>query len=91
MKLTRRQQLIVLLTESPKTIKELASTFRCSIKDVRFDLDHVKKSVKDKLVVVPSQCVDCSFQTKKDKFVALSRCPKCRSQRTTDPSIYIKE
>lgn len=91
MNLTKRQKMVVMLTEGPHTIWDLRKQIGGKVKDIVDDLEHIKKSLNKMLKIGPSKCLDCGFTTKKMKFVALSRCPKCKSERTSDPIIQIKD
>ena len=90
-RLTKRQQISRFL-KNPQTIWELRSQFGGKVKDLVDDLEHIRKSVGEKnMNITTSRCYDCGFITKKTKFVALSHCPKCKSERTSDPVVQIKE
>ena len=90
MEQTKRQRMVLFLKE-PKTIWDLRKEFGGTVKDIVDHLEHIKKSVSKRMSLTPSECWSCGFKTKKEKFVALSRCPKCRSKYTTDPIIQIRK
>jgi predicted Zn-ribbon and HTH transcriptional regulator len=92
MSLTRRQQLIQRLSEGPATVRGLATELGVPLRLVVEDLEHVRRSLRDrKLVVEPARCNDCGLVfTKRERFTAPSRCPVCRSESTSEPELRIE-
>jgi hypothetical protein len=87
---TRREAIISRLEARPATVQELAREFEVKTKLIADDLEHIRKSVRNRLHIEPSECSACGFRlTKRDRFTAPSRCPRCRSERMTEPVLSI--
>ena len=88
---TRRQHLVDRLSRGPSTVHELAAELGVQIKTIVEDLEHVRRSLRDrKLVMVPARCLSCGFVfSKRERFTAPSRCPECRSEHTDEPELSI--
>ncbi len=87
---TRRQQLVLLLEEGPTTVFGLAERLGVKVSEVVSDLEHVGRSLRGRLRVGEARCRDCGFTMKRDgRFTAPSRCPKCKSERTTEPELAL--
>lgn len=87
---TRRQQIIEQLTQRPSTVRALASDLGLRISEVKDDLVHIQRSVGQRLQVSPSRCEACGFEmSRARRFTAPSRCPRCKSERTTEPLISV--
>ena len=90
--MTRREEITSLLEKEPASAKHLADIFGTILPEILEDLKHIKLSVRPKkLVVVPAKCEDCGFVFKERKKIkAPSKCPKCRSERISEPLFQIK-
>lgn len=82
--MTRRQEIIEILSNTHHTVKELAERYQTNNKDIEQDLESIQKTLKrigKKLVIKPSVCINCDFKfTTRDKIRSPSKCPKCRSE-----------
>jgi hypothetical protein len=88
---TRRQKLAERLAEGPMTVKDLAATLGLRVKDVVDDLEHVRRSARGNLKVKPAECESCGLVfTSRRRLTAPSRCPHCRSERTTEPLLWME-
>ena len=89
---TRRQRLTERLSQGPATVHELAAELGVQIKTVVEDLEHVRRSLRGrKLVMEPARCLSCGFTfRKRERFTAPSRCPECRSEHTDEPELRIE-
>jgi len=90
--MTRREEITTLLEKEPLSAHELALRFEALPQDIVEDLEHIKKSIKPKkLVVIPAKCEDCGFVFKeREKIKKPSKCPKCRGERIFAPLFKIK-
>ena len=62
MSLTRRQELIAQLENGPATLRELAERLGLRVRDVVDDLEHIRRSLSDrKLLVDPAVCLKCNY------------------------------
>ena len=87
---TRRQQIVGLLGEGPITVFGIAERLGVKIAEVVSDLAHVERSLRGRLRVGTARCKDCGFTMKREgRFTAPSRCPKCKSERTTEPELEL--
>ena len=80
--MTRRQEIIEILSKEEKTAQELANFFRVELKFILDDLVHVKRSVRPrKLKSKPAYCKACGFIFKeRSKVSKPSRCPRCKKE-----------
>ena len=90
--MTRREQLIEILTKEEKSAQQLANDFKIEMYDILVDLKHIKYSIKPmKLVMNPAECKKCGFAFKERSRVKKpSKCPKCRSEWIMAPLFTIK-
>ncbi len=84
-KMTRREQIIQILTKEEKSAQQLANDFHVELFEILEDLKHIKYSIKPKkLVMKPAQCRKCRFKFKeRSKVKTPSKCPRCRSEWIT--------
>ena len=89
--MTRREEIEKLLEKQPWSAQKLANYFRVEMKEILEDLEHVRKSVKPrKLVIEPAYCPECGFVFKeRTKIKKPSKCPKCRNENIEEPLFKI--
>ncbi|KPA15601.1 transcriptional regulator [Candidatus Magnetomorum sp. HK-1] len=81
--MTKRQEIIKLLSQADFNAKEISKAVGIREKEVYDHLPHIEKSVKNKkskFEVTPAQCMSCDFLFKK-RLSRPSRCPECKKQR----------
>jgi hypothetical protein len=80
--MTRRQEIIKILSKEEKTAQELANLFKIELKFILEDLEHIRRTVKPrKLVMKPAFCKSCGFVFKeRSKISKPSRCPRCKKE-----------
>jgi len=89
---TRRQEMIALLSSEPLTVRELSRRLGVPMSLVVEDLSHLQRSLGERLVVTPSRCQSCGHElSRESRFTAPSRCPRCRSERTSPPLISVRD
>jgi len=55
------------------------------------DLGHIQRSLGGRLVVGDSECEACGHVLRRERrFTAPSRCPRCRSERTSEPLLSVR-
>jgi predicted Zn-ribbon and HTH transcriptional regulator len=88
---TSRQRIIELLSSGPQTVRDLATLLRQKARDVEADLKHVKQTLGKRLRVHPAYCDACgrAIERTGDRFGAPSRCPYCKSERTSPPLLEL--
>ena len=91
--MTRRQDLIALLAEGPKSASSLARILRLDRRDVEEELQHAIRSARadgHSIDVEPARCKDCGFLFAATKLVKPGRCPECKGSRIFEPQISIR-
>lgn len=92
---TRRQRIVQLLEGSELSFEELRRELAIPARALEDDLHHVEKSLRKghaRLRVEPARCLACGFvfeDRAPRHFHAPGRCPKCRSERITQPRFGI--
>lgn len=92
---TIRQQLRGLLRRDTLSFSTLRQLLGVSVRQLEEELRHVERTVRasgGRLVVVPPLCLACefSFRDRESRHLhAPGRCPRCRSERITDPAFRI--
>jgi len=100
--LTRRERILEILRSSgePLTVIEIAE--RLGVRDPKLfreiyeDLKHVGKTLyretkgREVLVMIPPKCLNCGYIFKeRSRIKRPSRCPRCKSERISQPSFMI--
>ncbi|HJO01650.1 MAG TPA: transcriptional regulator [Candidatus Woesearchaeota archaeon] len=90
--MTRREQLIEILSKEEKSAQQLANDFKVEMFEILEDLKHIKYSVKSrKLLQKPAQCKKCGFKfEERSKIKKPSKCPKCKSEWIMAPLFWIE-
>ena len=90
-KQTRRQQMKEILAQGSITLRELAAMLGMGIKEAAQELDHVARSLKSqKIVIMPAVCERCDYVFEdRRRWTKPSRCPKCRSERISEPGLSL--
>jgi hypothetical protein len=80
--MTRRQEIIEILSREEKTAQQLANIFQTELKFILDDLQHIKRTVKPrKLAMRPAYCKVCGFVfEERSKVSRPSRCPRCKKE-----------
>lgn len=87
---TRRQQIIERLERGPVSARGLSKELGLPISRIVDDLEHVKKSLGRALNIEPACCEACDYVfADRRRLTAPSRCPRCKSERTTQPYLFI--
>ena len=90
---TIRRQIITLLSEAPRSLRELSQMIQVKEKEIREHLPHVKKTVtarKRRFVVAPACCLVCGYVFKdRRRLTPPVRCPKCKGSFLQDPIFRI--
>jgi predicted Zn-ribbon and HTH transcriptional regulator len=92
MALTQRQQIMQHLKEGPTTVRGLATLLGVRIRQIVEDMEHIRRSLRGrKLKVQPAECSACGMEfANRKRLTAPSRCPRCRSERTSEPVFWIE-
>ena len=90
--MTRREQIIEILSKEEKSAQQLANDFKVELFDILEDLKHIKYSTKPKkLLQKPAQCKKCGFKfEERSKIKKPSKCPKCKSEWILAPLFRVE-
>lgn len=89
---TIRQDIIRNLTGNILSAREISGAVGIPEKDVYQHLEHIRKSLKKRLTVIPAQCANCGFIfRKRERLSKPGRCPVCREGKIEEPLFSIKE
>ncbi len=90
--MTRRGQIIEILSKEEKPAQQLAYEFKVELFEILEDLKHIKYSVKPKkLKIKPAQCKKCGFKfEERSKIKRPSKCPRCSSEWIMAPMFRIE-
>ncbi len=90
---TRRKEMIEMLEEGARSLKELADHFGVDVRDITKDLYHISQTVKSqhkKFKRKWAECNSCGFVFKdRQKFTRPTKCPRCKSEDITEPVFSI--
>ena len=92
---TTRQRLADALREEPATPSELAVELDLTPHSVLRHAEHAFRSVDsaetdEQLLVAPPTCRDCGFDDFDDLLNLPSRCPSCKSEAVSEPTLTIE-
>lgn len=90
---TKRKQIIGLLSEKEMSAREISQEVSIREKEVYEHLPHIARSViphKKKLYIIPSLCLGCGYVfTDRKRFSPPSRCPRCKDEHIENPRYRI--
>ncbi|NQU98692.1 transcriptional regulator [Candidatus Woesearchaeota archaeon] len=80
--LTRREEIVQLLTERESSLQAIANHFRTDLKEILEDVQHVEQTIRPKkLMRKPAACKSCGFPFKeRNRIKTPSKCPRCRKE-----------
>jgi predicted Zn-ribbon and HTH transcriptional regulator len=91
---TIRQHMIALLSETPRTARDLSMILRIREREVHDHLAHIARSLavqKKRLVSEPCRCLKCGYVfVNRTRFTRPSRCPLCRGERIEEPVFQVE-
>ena len=90
--MTRRRQLIELLSHQPRSISSIAREMGLHRGDVEADLQHALRSAivaGYRVEVIPARCKACGFVFSDDRLTKPGRCPSCKGARLFEPQICL--
>ena len=89
---TRRRQLLDLLSREPRSISSLARELGTTRGDLEDDLRHAIRSARAQghdVQVIPARCKTCGFVFGEEKLSKPSRCPACKGGRVFEPMLRL--
>jgi len=90
---TRRQEILALLRQQPRSVSSLALAIGARRDDIADDLAHVIRSARsagERVVVVPSSCKACRFEFGEDRLLKPGKCPSCGASRLHEAQVSIE-
>jgi hypothetical protein len=90
---TRRKDLVALLSAEPRSVSSLARDLGLRRGEVEDDLRHALRSARatgHAIVVVPARCKTCGFTVDDEKLTKPGKCPACRGTRLFEPQVSIR-
>jgi predicted Zn-ribbon and HTH transcriptional regulator len=93
---TLRQRIVERLRREELGFEELRREMEAPARLLEDDLRHIERSLRHgpaRLYIQPARCLSCgfSFQDRSARHLhAPSRCPRCRSERISDPRFQIR-
>jgi transcriptional regulator len=91
--MTRRKDLIVLLSSQPRSVSWLARELGFRRAGVEEDLRHAILSAQaagHRIVVIPARCRSCGSTFDEQKLSKPGKCPSCRGTRLYEPQVLIE-
>ena len=91
--MTRRRELIALLSREPRAVSSIAREMGLRRGDVEDDLRHALRSAAASgchVAVIPARCKDCGFVFDEQRLTKPSRCPSCKGSRLFEPQIRLE-
>jgi len=91
--MTRRREIVDLLTVDPRSVSSLARAMGLTRGDVEDDLRHALRSARaagHAIVVEPARCKSCGFVFDDDRLSKPGKCPDCHGTRLFEPQIRIE-
>jgi len=90
--MTRRRDLIDLLSREPRSLSSIAREMGLGRGDVEEDLRHALRSAAaqgHRVTVLPARCKDCGFLFDEQRLTKPGRCPSCKGSRIFEPQIRL--
>ncbi len=80
-----------MLRDGPWSAQELADALLLTRREAEGHLEHLKRSLKGRLVMEPARCRACGYLfARRGRLDAPGRCPACRGQRIEGPWFRVK-
>ena len=90
--MTRRRQLIELLSHQPRSVSSIALEMGLRRGDVEQDVQHALRSAVAagyRVTVIPARCKQCGFVFGEERLTKPGRCPSCKGSRLFEPQICL--
>ena len=92
---TVRRQILSVLTEGPRSAREVSGEIGVSEKEVYGHLDHIRRSLLGsgrRLKVTPAQCRKCGYEfVSRQRLTRPGKCPVCRNEAIHPPAFEVSE
>jgi hypothetical protein len=90
---SRRRDLIALLTVQPRSVSSLARDLALRRRDLEEELAHAIRSARasgHRVIVEPARCRACGFVFGEERLSKPGKCPACRGTRLLEPQIHLE-
>lgn len=91
--MTRRRDIVDLLTAEPRSVSSLARAMGLTRGDVEDDLRHALRSARaagHTIVIEPARCKSCGFVFGEDRLSKPGKCPNCHGTRLFEAQVHIE-
>jgi len=89
---TIRKAIIAIIERDAYSAKEISAEIGIREKEVYEHLEHVRKSMGNPFIVIPSKCKKCNFIfEKRAKLKKPGKCPVCHNQSIEAPLFKIQK
>ena len=91
--MTRRRQLLEVLSAEARTASSLARELGLDRRDLEMELRHMIRSARaagHQVTIEPARCRACGFEFDEDRITKPGRCPACRGSRVFEPRIRVR-
>jgi transcriptional regulator len=91
--MTRRRDIVSLLTVKPRSVSSLARALGLTRGDAEDELRHALRSARaagHAIEIEPARCRGCGFVFGDDKLSKPGKCPSCHGTRLHEPQIRIE-
>lgn len=87
---TVRDEIVSLLSRETLTARELSEQVRVRESEVLEHLEHIRSTLRGRLVQEPATCLACGFVFRKRARVkGPGRCPVCKSEHISEPRFSV--
>lgn len=90
MRQTRRQEIVERLKVEETGFGELREEMGLTVAVLRTDLEHIARSLGQRLRIRPPRCLDCGFVAR-PRLTPPGRCPSCRGHRFGGPWLRVAD
>jgi predicted Zn-ribbon and HTH transcriptional regulator len=90
--MTRRRDLMALLSTGPRTASSLARELGLERSDMEDELRHIIRTARAAgldVVIAPARCKKCGFLFSDAKLTKPGKCPACKGPRVFEPLVQV--
>ena len=91
-RMTFRKELLVLLSDQPRSASFLARELGLTRTEIEEDLHHAIRSARaagHRVQVLPARCKSCGFEFGEDRLTKPGKCPACKGSRIYEAQILL--
>ncbi len=95
MNATIRRELLSVLAQGPRSVRDLSLEARIPEKEVYGHLEHISMSLQrtgQRFAVIPAECRNCGFVfSKRSRLRKPGKCPVCKGESIRDPLFSVEK